>query len=118
MLPIALLSQSVAIKRRASQGVDSLNNPTYGQPTSGLGWATIYNSVPVRLAFSSKAIRFVAEGERITPNGIMYYNPGFLLMPEDRVLTTDGIEYNVVSIVEGRSTGTTVDHYEAILQLP
>jgi len=117
MLPIALLSQTVTIKRRVSTGRDSLNNPNYGNPTSGLGWSTIYNSVPVRLAFSSKAIRFVAEGERITPNGVMYYNTGFIIKPEDRVLTADGIEYVVVSVVEGRM-GTSINHYEAILALP
>ena len=117
MLPIALLSQKVTIKRRVSQGRDSLNNPSYGSPTGGAGWSTVYNDVPVRLAFSSKAIRFVAEGERVTPNGVMYYNTGPVLKPEDRVLTEDGIEYNVVSIVEGRM-GATINHYEAILALP
>ena len=117
MIPIALLSQTVTIKRRTSQGVDSLNNPVYGAPTGGLGWNTIYENVPVRLAFSSKVIKFVPEGERITPNGVMYYNTDYKLKAEDRVLTTDGIEYTVVSVVEGRM-GATVSHYEAILQLP
>jgi hypothetical protein len=117
MIPIALLSQKVIIKRRVSTGVDSLNNPNYGQPTSGLGWSTIYENLPVRLAFSSKTVRFVAEGERIIPQGVMYYNTGFNLKAEDRVLTTDGIEYNIVSVVEAR-TGATIDHYEAILALP
>lgn len=117
MIPGSILSQTVSIKRRTSQGVDALNNPTYGQPTSGAGWNTVYNSVPVRLAFNSKAIRFVAEGERVTPNGVMYYNTGFIIKPEDRVLTTDGIEYVVVSVVEGRM-GMSISHYEAILALP
>lgn len=117
MIPSAILSQTVTIKRRTSQGADSLNNPNYGQPTSGLGWDTIYDKMPVRLAFSSKAIRFVAVGERVTPNGVMYYNTGFLIKPEDRALTDDGIEYNVVSVVEGRM-GASISHYEAILQLP
>ncbi len=117
MIPIALLNQKVTIKRRQSTGRDSLNNPDYGAPTDGLGWNTVYNEVPVRLAFSSKLIRFVPEGERITPNGVMYYNTDFKLRPEDRVLTADGIEYTVVSVVEGRM-GMTISHYEAILQLP
>ena len=117
MIPSAILSQNVTIKRRTSQGVDSLNNPNYGAPTGGLGWNIIYNSVPVRLAFSTKAIRFVAEGERIIPTGTMYYNQPYILQPEDRVLTSDGIEYVITSVVEGRM-GLTVDHYEAVLGLP
>jgi hypothetical protein len=116
-IPIALLAQTVTIRRRQSTGRDSLNNPVYGAPTDGLGWSTIYEQVPVRLAFSSKMIRFVPEGERITPNGVMYYNTDYILKPEDRVLTSDGIEYTVISVVEGRM-GLTIDHYEAILQLP
>jgi hypothetical protein len=117
LIPIALLSQNVVIKRRTSQGRDSLNNPIYGTPTSGSGWNTVYNSIPVRLAFSSKLVRFAGTGERIIPNGVMYYNVGPLLQPEDRVLTPDGIEYTIISIVEGRM-GMSVSHLEAILQLP
>lgn len=117
MIPVALLPSVVSIKRRSSTGTDSLNNPVYGAPTSGAGWKTIYNNIQVRLAFSSKAINFAQTGERITPNGVMYYNAGPLLMPEDRVLTSDGIEYVITSIVQGQ-VSAVVDHYEAILQLP
>jgi hypothetical protein len=73
--------------------------------------------MPVRLAFSSKLIKFAKEGERIIPTGVMYYNTDYLLKPEDRVLTTDGIEYVATSVVEGR-TGATIDHYEVVLTLP
>ena len=117
MIPYALLPSSVSILRRTSVGTDPLNNPIYGAPTSGAGWSTIYTNMAVRLAFSSKAIRFVAEGERITPNGVMYYNNSYNINPEDRVLTSDGIEYVVISVVAGQ-VGTVVDHYEAILALP
>lgn len=117
MIPIALLSQQVSIRRRQSTGTDSLNNPVYGAPTTGLGWSLVYQNMPVRLAFSSKLIRFVKEGERVSPNGVMYYNTDFKLKPEDRVLTADGIEYTVISVVEGRM-GATISHYEAVLQLP
>lgn len=118
MLPGNLLNISVVIRRRQSTGRDSLNNPTYGTPTSGAGWSNAYNSVRVRLAFSSKPVRFAPEGERITPVGTMYYNPGPVLQPEDRVLTPDGIEYNIVSVVPGYSSNGAVDHFEAVLQLP
>lgn len=118
MLPIALLNQTVSIKRRMSTGRDSLNNPTYGTPTNGAGWYTVYNNMPVRLAFSSKPLKFAMEGERVTPNGIMYYNMGFDIKPEDRILTADGIEYNVISVIPGTTFGTVIDHFEAILQLP
>lgn len=117
-LPYLLLNTNVNIKRRKSTGRDSLNNPNYGTPTSGAGWSTVYQNIPVRFAFSSKPLQFSPEGERITPNGTMYYNPGPILMPEDRVLTDTGIEYNIVSVVPGYGFGKTVDHYEAVLQLP
>ena len=118
MIPISLLNSKVTIKRRQSQGTDSLNNPTYGAPTGGAGWATIYNDVPVRLAFSSKMVRFAPEGERILPTGVMYYNSGFSLKAEDRVITADGIEYNIISVIAGNVIGSIVDHFEAVLQLP
>lgn len=118
MIPVNILNLTVVIRRRQSTGRDSLNNPTYGTPTSGAGWSNAYNAVRVRLAFSSKPVRFAAEGERIQPVGTMYYNPGPDIHPEDRVLTPDGIEYNVVSVVPGYISGTMVSHYEAVLQLP
>lgn len=117
MIPTGVLSQTVTIKRRTSTGRDSLNNPTYGAPTSGTGWDTVYNSVPVRLAFSSKAIRFVADGERVTPQGVVYLNTGYTILPEDRIITSDGIEYVVISVVEGRM-GAVVNHLELIIGLP
>lgn len=118
MIPYALLNQTVIIKRRTSTGRDSLNNPTYGTPTDGAGWNTVYNAMVVKLAFSSKPIKFAHEGERLTPNGTMYYNPGPDIKAEDRVLTSNGIEYTVVSVVPAYVFGKTIDHYEAVLQLP
>lgn len=118
MLPVNLLNTLVTVKRRTSTGRDSLNNPTYGPPTSGAGWNTVYTNVSVRLAFSSKGINFAREGERIQPNGTMYYNPGVDIHPEDRVLTDTGIEYVVTSVVPGYIFGKKVDHYEALVQLP
>ena len=119
MLPPNLLNVTVSIKRRASTGRDVLGNPIYGAPTSGIGWNTVYDGMPVRLAFSSKPIRFAAEGERVLPTGVMYYNLPYALQVEDRVITSDGIEYNVISVVPGYGAiATVIDHYEAVLQLP
>lgn len=118
MMPPALLNDKVTIKRRASTGTDSLGNPIYGAPTDGSGWSTVYKNVPVKLAFSSKVVRFAQEGERINPTGVMYYNKGYDLKAEDRVLTADSIEYTVISIVPAKTFGAIIDHYEAILQLP
>lgn len=118
MLPSTILNTTVDIKRRVSTGRDSLNNPTYGPPTSGAGWNTVFQSIPVRLAFSSKAVNFASEGERIQPQGVVYYNPGPEIKPEDRVLTENGIEYVVISVVPGYIFGKVVDHWEAIIALP
>jgi len=118
MIPNSILNSLVTIKRRTSTGRDALNNPTYGQPTSGSGWATAYSNMPVRLAFSGKDTRFAPEGERILPAGVMYYNKNYTLQPEDRVLTADGIEYNVIGITVGYIASNVIDHYEAVLQLP
>lgn len=114
----AYLQDIVTIKRRVSQGRDSLNNPVYGTPTSGAGWSTVYTNMPVKLAFSSKSLQFAQTGERPTPSGIMYYNPSYTLLLEDRILTVDGIEYVVKSIVVAISVPNVTDHYEAILGLP
>lgn len=117
-LPIAILNESVTIKRRVSTGIDSLGNPIYGQPTNGAGWQVIYTNVPCKLAFNSKMIQFAPEGERVTPNGVMYLNSGYNILPEDRVLTSGGIEYNVISVVPGYIFGKVIDHLECVLQLP
>ena len=79
MIPINILNSKVSIRRRESTGRDSLNNPIYGAPTSGIGWVTVYKDMPVRLAFSSKEVRFAPEGERILPTGVMYYNNSYSL---------------------------------------
>lgn len=118
MIPIALLNTTVIIKRRTSTGRDALNNPTYGTPTSGTGWNTVYNAMQVKLAFSSKPTKFAPEGERITPVGTMYYNAGPDIQVEDRVLTQSGIEYTVISVVPAYVFGTVIDHFEVVLQLP
>lgn len=118
MLPANVLTDKVSVVRRTSVGRDALNNPVYGEPTDGVGWNTIYDCVPCRLAFSSKIVRFAQEGERINPTGVMYYQTDFDIRAEDRVLTDTGIEYNVISVVPAKTFGTMVDHYEAVLQLP
>lgn len=121
MIPVNILNTTVIVKRRTSTGTDSLGNPTYGTPTSGTGWNTVYNALKVRLAFNAKPVRFAPEGERILPTGVMYYNPGSDLQAEDRVLVPNGskyIEYNIISVIPGYTFGKAIDHYEAVLQLP
>lgn len=118
MLPPNLLAERVAIRRRRDVGRDSLNNPDYGAATSGAGWYTVYDSVPVRLAFASKGIQFAPEGERLLPSGTMYYNQPYQLRQEDRIITTSGIEYIVVSLSTAYLMASVVDHFEAVLQLP
>ena len=113
-----LLNINVSIYRRASTGRDSLNNPTYGLPTSGAGWSLIYSNVPVRLSFSSKNLEFAQTGERPIPAGIAYINASYTVQAEDRVVTSDSIEYTVTSVVPGYLVGTTIDHYECVLGLP
>ena len=118
MVPPALLNSTVTIRRRSSQGTDALNNPIFGAPTSGVGWSTVYTNMPVRLAFNNKKLSFSPEGERISPNGTMYYNQQYTLKEEDRVLTSDGIEYVVSGIVPGYNMGAIPSHYECLLTLP
>lgn len=117
-MPPFLMNSLVTVKRRTSTGRDALNNPVYGSPTSGAGWSTIYTDMPARLAFSAKAIQFALTGERPTPNGVVYYQTAYNLQNEDRIITSDGIEYIVVSIVPGYLTGNVVHHWEAIVALP
>jgi hypothetical protein len=118
MIPIALLNKTITVIRRTSQGRDSLNNPNYGAPTEGAGWNVIYNAVPVRLAFSSKLIKFAAEGERVEPTGIVYLNTGYTICPEDHVVTNSGDEYTVTSVIEATSFGSVIDHLELVISLP
>lgn len=113
-----LLNVTVQVYRRVSTGVDSLNNPVYGLPTQGTGWIIAYPSMPCRLAFTDRKVEFVTEGERVLPYGTLYYGPEYSLVQEDRVFTPDGIEYVLTSIRVAYKTGSIVDHYEGILQLP
>lgn len=119
MLPSALLIQTVSVFRRNSQGRDSLNNPIYGTPIEGTGWDLIIKCLSVRLAFSSKPVQFASEGERVLPTGVMYFNPTDLtIKAEDRVVTSDNIQYIVVSVVPGLLFGGALSHFEAVLALP
>ena len=90
----------------------------YGAPTSGSGWATVYQNVPARLALSSNPVTFAREGERVTPYGVVYFNPGVELQEEDRIVTAEGVEYNITSVAIGYNFGNVVSHYECLIQLP
>lgn len=118
MIPLALLNEKITIKRRIDTGRDSLNNPTYGTPTSGSGWSTVYSNVSVRFAFSDKFIVFDSTGERIHPEGTMYFKKEFDIKHEDRAITSDGIEYVVTAVRIGRQTNGIVNHKEAKVSLP
>ena len=63
----SLLNEKVDVYRRVDAGRDSLNNPTYGLPTTGTGWNMIYNQMPVKLAFTDRRIEFANGGERVPP---------------------------------------------------
>lgn len=117
-LPAMLLTENVTVRRRRSVGRDSLNNPSYGPATDGAGWYTVIENFPVKLAFSGKDIKFAPEGERVLPTGIMYYNLPGDIRHEDRILTSNGIEYIVIGLNTAYLVGKVVDHMEANLQLP
>ena len=117
MLP-NLLNVFVSIKRRIDYNrasFDVLGNPVYGDSST---WDTIFTHMPVRFAFPAKELQFANTGERIIPSGVMYYNPEHKLLPMDRVLTPDGIEYVITDISVGIRIGAIIDHYEAKLILP
>ena len=110
------LTDLVTVTRRVSSGTDALGNPTYGSPVS---WATVYSNMPSKLAFSSNPIRFdKAVGERPLPSGVMYFNPGFTLKLEDRILSSAGVQYVVISLQPAILIPNVIDHYEAVLALP
>ncbi len=117
MIP-AIYNTTVDVRRRIDVTVasrDVLNNPIYGDPVV---WGIIYSAMPARLAFSSKDMQFVSTGERITPSGIMYYQAAFTLYPQDRIITTNGIEYVVGDITTGYLNNTIIDHFSCKLLLP
>jgi hypothetical protein len=119
-MPPSLFNTTVNVYRRTQVGTDSLNNPIYGMPTSGIGWAEIYANMPVRLAFSSKQIQFARTGENPEPSGIVYYGSSYLLQVEDRILTSDAapIEYVVTSVEEAYNAAGQIDHWESVVSLP
>ena len=121
-MPPFLFTETCNVLRRTSQGRDSLNNVIYGAPTSGAGWSTIYTNMPMKLAFSSKAIQFATQGERPEPSGIVYFGPSFTLYDEDRIVTTTNpsyeVEYVVTSVVPAFMPPNVVNHWEATISLP
>jgi hypothetical protein len=120
----SLFSDVVTIKRRVNTGRDALNNPNYGNPTSGDGWYTVYITMPCRIALTDNSIKWDKVGERVLPFGTMYYSTAYILQPEDRVLTQDakatanGAEYVVTAVKVAYKTGSAIDHYEVSLELP
>ena len=115
----AIYNIKTTVKRRLDISVasrDSLNNPIYGAPTAS--WQTIYTNMPTRLAFSAKPLQFAPVAERITPNGVMYISKDYTVYHEDRIITPDGVEYVVVSVVAGYINNNVLDHYELEVALP
>jgi hypothetical protein len=113
------LNEVVTVKRRESAltaSRDSLNNPVYGAPTAT--WNLIYPAMPVRFAFRDKGIQFAPTGERLLPNGVMYFDKEYDLQVEDRVLTATGVEYVVTAITLGYQMPSVVSHKEAKVELP
>jgi len=114
-----IYNTSVIVKRRLDVSVasrDSFNNPVYGAPTSS--WNTVYSSVPCRLAFSADSIEFSPTGERIKPSGTLYFGTEYTLRQEDRIITTNGIEYVVTSLQAAMATPFLQSHWEATVELP
>lgn len=114
----SIFNEKVSVYRRTSAGVDSLGNPTYGEPVTGVGWSLVYECVLVRLAFTDKRIEFSKGAERVLPHGTMYFPAEFDIKHEDRIITAANIQYVVTSLRIGYKTGTSIDHMEAILELP
>ena len=114
----SLLNESVDVYRRVDGGRDSLNNPTYGVPITGSGWNLVYPGMPCRLAFTDKRIEFAHGGERVKPYGTLYFSANYQLIQEDRIITPDNIQYVVTSIRIAYKTGSVIDHYEGICELP
>lgn len=120
MIPGNLIFNVVSIKRRLSPLVasrDALNNPIFGNPTSSPLWTTVYSGIAVRFAFSQNKISFALGGERANPYGVMYIDKEYSIYNEDRVLTSDGIEYVVTSVAPGYLFNE-LHHWEAELSLP
>lgn len=114
-----IFNQKVTIKRRLDISVasrDVLNNPIYGNPTAS--WQTIYTNMPARLAFNGQPLQFAQTAERLTPNGVVYIPKQYIVYHEDRVITSDGVEFVVVSVVPGYVNNTVIDHWELVLALP
>ena len=118
-MQVSLFNEKVDVYRRvAAAERDSLGNPVYGVPITGGGWNLIQLAMPCKLAFTDKRISFEKGGERVKPYGTMYFSEAFTLLQEDRVITPDNIQYVVSSIRVAYKTGTVIDHYEAIVELP
>jgi hypothetical protein len=114
-----LFNESVTIKRRLDVSIasrDSLNNPVYGAPTAS--WTTVYSNMPCKLAFSGTPIEFAPTGERVKPQGVLYYSKDYTLQHEDRILTPGGIEYVLTSIQTAYMTSQVISHMEGNLELP
>lgn len=115
----ALYNKLITVKRRLDISVasrDIFNNPIYGTPTTG--WSTPYTNVPARIALSAKPLKFESTAERITPRGVVYIPPEFTVYHEDRIITPDGIEYVIVSVVPGYLNNNVIDHWEIEIDLP
>ena len=111
---------TVQVMRRLSLAAasrDSLNNPVYGVPTQA-PWYQVYAAMPARIALSAKPLEFAQTSERIIPNGVVYIPANYTVYHEDRLLTTNGIEYVVTSVVPGYVISTVIDHYELQIALP
>lgn len=114
----SLLNEKVDVYRRVAGGRDALNNPVYGSSVTGPGWNLVYSQMPCRLAFTDKKIEFAHGGERVKPYGTLYFSQNYALKQEDRIVTQDSVQYVITSIRIAYKTGSIIDHYEGICELP
>ena len=100
---------------------DSLNNPSYGNPSD---WLFVYTNIKVRITFSGKSIAFDAKGELITPSGQVYFDKQYDIRAMDRFVTVDcpglasGIEYVITEVFPVFYGHGIISHYVAKIELP
>jgi hypothetical protein len=114
-----LLNEQAIVKRRTDVSVasrDSFNSPIYGTPTTN--WSVIYSALPCRFAFSKRKIEFKPTGERVEPQGVLYYPADYTIGPEDRIINSAGVEYVVTSTQIAYQTPNVISHMEADIELP
>lgn len=105
----SLFRDTITVKRRTSSSQNEYGEETYSD-------TTIYTNIPARIESYDASTQYRESGERAVDSTIVYTPTGYTFALQDKIYK--GAVY--LGLISGINTalgsGTSIDHYELILE--